>query len=121
MSGADQRFGPKDRLCSPAEYKHVLKQKCSVRGQWLILFGSVNGLGRTRLGRVVSKRWGKAHVRNRYRRWLREAFRVAKGELAVGMDIVVMPHRIEGMTFQTIVGELRELVRRLAERIHSSP
>lgn len=86
------RYQPEDRLRSSVDYERVLKRQCKVRGPNLLIFGCMNNIGRPRLGRIVSKRWGNAVVRNRYRRWIREAFRKVKGKIS-SIDIVVMPAR----------------------------
>jgi ribonuclease P protein component len=86
----NQRYQPEDRLRSKADYERVLARQCKARGKYLLVFGCENTLGRPRLGRIVSKRWGNAVVRNRYRRWIREVFRKIKSELPA-IDIVVMP------------------------------
>ncbi len=44
----------------------------------------------SRVGFTVSKRVGKAHVRNLVRRRLREAVRACLPELAPGFDVVII-------------------------------
>jgi ribonuclease P protein component len=44
----------------------------------------------SRVGFTVSKRVGKAHVRNLVRRRLREAMRACLRELAPGYDVVII-------------------------------
>ena len=48
-----------------------------------------NELGRPRLGVTVSTRVGNAAVRNRVKRWVREAWRARSEELP-SMDVVVI-------------------------------
>jgi ribonuclease P protein component len=49
-----------------------------------------NGLSRSRFGFLVSKRLGGAVVRNRVRRWLREAARARLTHVASGWDMVLI-------------------------------
>lgn len=48
-----------------------------------------NELGRPRLGVTVSTRVGNAAVRNRVKRWVREAWRARSAELP-SMDVVII-------------------------------
>jgi ribonuclease P protein component len=78
------------RLRSPAEFRRV--RELARRG-WphplLVLFVAPNELQRTRVGITVSRRVGKAVVRNRVRRRLREALRARFPMLPPSADIVV--------------------------------
>lgn len=49
-----------------------------------------NGLGRSRLGISVGRKFGGAVVRNRFKRIVREAFRTSREVRAAGLDIVVV-------------------------------
>lgn len=50
-----------------------------------------NGLEVSRLGITVTRKFGDAHRRNRFKRIVREAFRLSYARLKKGMDIVVKP------------------------------
>lgn len=110
----DHGFRREDRLLRKEDFERVFARKCSVRGKYLVLHGCENDVGRPRLGRVVGKRWGNAVVRNKYRRWLREVFRLAKTELP-GIDYVAMPAM--RLTFAAVAGEFAALARRVAKKL----
>ncbi len=67
----------------------------------------------SRLGVIASKRVGGSVVRSRSRRLMREAFRCLQGQLASPLDIVLVARqRMVGASQQTVVEDLRRLLRR---------
>jgi ribonuclease P protein component len=85
-------MGKRDqRLRSAAEFRRV--REVAPRGlahRLMVLYVAPNELERTRVGITVSGRVGKAVVRNRVRRRLREALRERWDALATGVDVVVV-------------------------------
>ena len=57
---------------------------------FLVLYARKNRTPGNRVGITVSKKLGKAHVRNRTRRRLREIYRLNEHRFARGYDIVVV-------------------------------
>lgn len=112
----DQSYRPHERLRTKAEYERVLTRKCSARGKYIIVYGCENEVGHPRLGRIVGKRWGNAVARNRYRRWLREAFRLTKATLPA-IDIVVMIAQKIGINYAAIETELAPLARQAQQKL----
>ena len=56
----------------------------------LVLYARKNRTSGNRVGITVSKKLGKAHVRNRTRRRLREVYRLNEDKFQPGWDIVVV-------------------------------
>ncbi len=56
----------------------------------LVLYARKNKGDTNRVGITVSKKLGKAHVRNRMRRRLREVYRLNEEKFLCGWDIVVV-------------------------------
>lgn len=57
-----------------------------------MLFFAANGLGHSRIGITVTKKVGKANIRNRLKRWTREIYRRQREPLgldAQALDFVV--------------------------------
>ena len=79
------------RLRSAADFQRVREQSPRVwPHRLLVLHVAPNELDRARVGITVSGRVGKAVVRNRVRRRLREALRARFGTLTPGFDVLVV-------------------------------
>lgn len=60
--------------------------------RFTVVFSLENGLTHPRLGVTATRKLGKAHVRNRFKRWVREVYRLNRepiGLSSVPLDIVV--------------------------------
>ena len=72
---------------------HIFRRLYSTGGKgnaFLVLYARRNRLGVNRIGVTVSKKLGKAVVRNRVRRRLREVYRLHESRFLPGWDIVVV-------------------------------
>jgi ribonuclease P protein component len=79
------------RLRAAADFQRVRDQSPRVwPHRLLVLHVAPNELGHARVGITVSGRVGKAVVRNRIRRRLREALRARLDSLAAGYDVLVV-------------------------------
>ena len=63
------------------EFRRVYNKGKSGVSSFLVVYARPNRSGRNRLGVTVSTKLGKAVVRNRVRRRLREIFRLSQPEL----------------------------------------
>ena len=95
------RFPPEARILRTAEYRKIYDHGFRVPGALFAAFcmartgpesGSENVRG-ARLGITVPRAVGKANIRNRIKRRLREAFRMHRQEFALHWDIVLNPRR----------------------------
>lgn len=88
------RFSHADRLHGARMFSAVFDAKLRKNVGPLTVFTMPNGLGHHRLGLSVSRRVGKAVVRSRAKRMLREAFRLTRHGWPGGYDVVVVvrPH-----------------------------
>ncbi|MDI6871664.1 MAG: ribonuclease P protein component [Bacillota bacterium] len=102
-----------ERLRREGDFREVYRGARSVADRWLVLYARRNGLPTSRAGFAVGRRIGKAVVRNRLRRRLREAVRLQAPALPGGWDwIFVARAPARGAS----VGELGASVRNLIER-----
>jgi ribonuclease P protein component len=79
------------RLRRPTDFERVYAERRSASDGRMTVCCRTNGLAYSRLGLSVSSRVGNAVLRNRWKRLLREAFRVRRAELPVGVDLVAIP------------------------------
>jgi len=113
-----QRFLSEHRIRRGADFERVYRQRCSVSDKWLVIYGRENGLRHPRLGLSVSRRLGGAVVRNRWKRLIREAFRLSRPELPQGLDLVVIPRPTTAEPeLDRLIGSLRALAGRLALKL----
>ena len=72
---------------------HIFRRLYATSGHansYLVLYARQNRLGSNRVGITAGKKLGKAVVRNRVRRRLREIYRLNEHRFAPGWDIVVV-------------------------------
>lgn len=74
-----------------ADFERILKDGRRATDQRLTLWVLPNGLSHPRLGLIVGRKYGGAVQRNRFKRLLREAFRLQQHELPAGFDLVCAP------------------------------
>ncbi len=83
-------FPKKRRLASNRQFKAVLDHGRRAGDRLLTLYMAPNPCGYPRLGVSVGKSSGKAVVRNRLKRLLREAFRQSQHQIPQEFDYVLM-------------------------------
>jgi ribonuclease P protein component len=109
----DQRFRPEHRIRHSTDFRRAFRLRHSAGDHVLLLFGHPNGLPYPRLGLSVSRRVGGAVFRNRWKRLLREAFRLSREDLPEGFDLVIVPR--QGIEPQ--LEAIRRSLVRMAERV----
>ena len=72
------------------EFRRAYSKGRSGVSPFLVVYARPNRSGRNRLGVTVGAKLGKAVVRNRVRRRLREIYRLSQPELRQGYDIVLV-------------------------------
>ncbi|MFV1965293.1 MAG: ribonuclease P protein component [Pirellulaceae bacterium] len=114
---SDQRFGKPLRLRRQSDFDRVYRSQAYAVDQVLVVRGRNNDLAHCRLGISVSRKVGNAVVRNRWKRLIREAFRLARLQLPQGLDLVVRPRKGAVPKFESIQRSLPRLARQIAHRL----
>ncbi len=77
-----------DTIKKNYEFRRLYTKGKSAATPYLVLYAKRTGRKTNRLGITVSNKIGKAVVRNKVRRRLREIYRLHEGELCRGYDLV---------------------------------
>ena len=81
------------KFSSSLKLNHIFQRLYHTNGQangYLVLYARKNRLDHNRVGVTVSKKLGKAHIRNRVRRRFREVYRLNEEAFLPGWDIVIV-------------------------------
>ena len=81
------------KFSSSLKLNHIFQRLYHTSGQangYLVLYARKNRLDHNRVGITVSKKLGKAHIRNRVRRRFREGSRLTEEAFLPGWDIVIV-------------------------------
>jgi ribonuclease P protein component len=107
------------RLAKRRDFLRVYETGRKLFSRYAVLFFATNDLSHSRLGVTATKKLGKAHVRNRLKRWTREVYRRRREPLGLDsrqLDIVVnvKPNASE-VTFREFSEDLGRALQRVAE------
>ena len=112
-----QRFPAQFRLPTSANFDAVYERRCSASDAVLLVYVRENDLPHPRIGLSVSRKVGGAVQRNRWKRLLREAFRLSRAELPCGIDMIAIPRTGAEPSLQSVQALLVRLVARAAEKL----
>lgn len=113
---SDQTFPKRYRLLRQVEFDRVYQSQRYAADQVLVLTAVENDLPITRLGLSVSKKVGNAVCRNRWKRLIREVFRLHLDQFPPGFDLVVRPRKGAIADGAAIARSLPKLVRQVTRR-----
>jgi ribonuclease P protein component len=108
----NERFLPRHRIQRAGDFQRAFRRRASAADPSIIIYGHPNGLPHPRLGLSVSRKVGGAVVRNRWKRLLREAFRLTCPQLPSGVDLVIVPR----VGTEPVLASLKESLPKVAAR-----
>ena len=114
-------FRPEHRVRKQADFDRIYAARHFAADGVLIVNGLDNGLPHSRLGLSIGKVVGNAVVRNRWKRLIREAFRLSRPELPVGFDFIVRPQKAAVAEFEAVRLALIALTTKIVKRLHRTP
>ncbi len=112
----DERFPRDFRLRRKEEFDRVYNEGLHAADDVLVIRAMVNNLPHSRLGLSMSRKVGTAVVRNRWKRFVREAFRLSREQMPVGFDFVVRPRKGASPEFRAVRQSLVSLANRVQRR-----
>ena len=116
----DQRFPKSVRLLSQKDFDSVYQNDVFAADDFLVIRATRNDLEVTRLGLSVSRKVGNAVVRNRWKRLIRQAFRVQRLQLPPGLDLVVRPRKGAACELTGIERSISRLAERLDRKLKNA-
>jgi len=82
---------PHERIRRKKDFLRIYSNGRRYKGRYFVILYLPNNLDYSRMAVVVSKKHGKAVVRNKIKRWARELFRRNKQLLPENLDIIFIP------------------------------
>ena len=113
------------RFSSSLKLNHIFQRLYHTKGAadgFLVLYARKNRSQCNRVGITVSKKLGKAHIRNRTRRRIREVYRLNEERFQPGWDIVVVARsKAVDATFDRLTKSYLTLAGKLNLLIEENP
>jgi len=110
----DERLRPIERIRKKKDFLDLYKKGRRLKGKYFNLIFQPTELKYSRLGVVVSKKIGKAVIRNRIKRWFRELFRKNKCFLPGSYDLIfIAREKTAYLSFQELEQEFKLMIGRL--------
>ncbi|HZZ72780.1 MAG TPA: ribonuclease P protein component [Pirellulales bacterium] len=116
----NQRFSAAQRVKKGADFDRAFRGRKSAADANLVVYAARNDAANARLGLSVSRKVGNAVRRNRWKRLLREAFRLAQASLPRSIDLILIPRADAEPELRRLSKSLVKLARQATQKIARS-
>lgn len=101
------------RLRRNEDFQRARREGRSWASPWVVLVAAANDLDHTRFGFAVGKKIGRAVVRNRVKRRLREVVRLHRQTIPPGWDIILIARTaLQDVSFEQLDRAVTQLLGR---------
>ena len=101
------------RVKKSQDFDNIIRKKQSFANRQFVIYYQENKLDHMRLGISVSKKLGKAHERNRLKRYVRESFKTRKDFLKNYDIIIIVRPAAKGLSFLEFGSSIDHVLKRL--------
>ena len=102
------------RLKKNYQYNYVYKHAVSVADKNLVMLYCQSNSKQSRVGFSISKKFGKAVVRNRIRRQLKAAVNAIMPNVCGGYNVIFIPRRREPYQYSDVTSSVQFLLKKAA-------
>ena len=100
------------RVKKSPDFDNIIRKKQSFANRQFVIYYQENKLDHMRLGISVSKKLGKAHERNRLKRYVRESFKTRKDFLKNYDIIIIVRPAAKGLSFLEFGSSIDHVLKR---------
>jgi ribonuclease P protein component len=116
------RFPKSARILKNSHFRRLVKSNRRIFGEMISVDFQYSKTLISKLGITVSKKFGKAHDRNRFKRIVREAFREMRPNLPVGLEINISPcSSTHIISKQIVLIDLKRIVEKIVQSDNNVP
>ena len=100
------------RVKKSQDFDNIIRKKQSFANRQFVIYYQENKLDHMRLGISVSKKLGKAHERNKLKRYVRESFKTRKDFLKNYDIIIIVRPAAKGLSFLEFCSSIDHVLKR---------
>ena len=100
------------RVKKSQDFDNIIRKKQSFANRQFVIYYQENKLDHMRLGISVSKKLGKAHERNKLKRYVRESFKTRKDFLKNYDIIIIARPAAKGLSFLEFGSSIDHVLKR---------